>query len=157
MDRTSGYVTKLTYRNKMDSLQKGIITELQCQLDFIKLGYIVSRPIVPCRYDFLVDIGDTIIKVQCKTCHSNDNGDTIRFECRSTREVKSGEFAHRKYTENEIDYFYTTWNNIGYLVPVNECSTTKSLRLTAPKNNYQKVNFASDYELTKTLKRREDK
>lgn len=141
----------------MNSLQKGTITELQCQLDFIKLGYIVSQPIAPCRYDFLVDIGDAILRIQCKTCHPTNNGDAIRFECRSTREVKSGEFAHRNYTSNEIDYFYTTWNGIGYLVPVTECSSSKCLRLVPPKNNQLNVNFACDYELKKTLERREGK
>lgn len=140
-----------------NTLFKGTITELQCQMDFTKLGYVVSQPIVPCRYDFLVDIGNTIIKVQCKTCHPENEGSTIRFECRSTREVKSGEFAHRKYTTDEIDYFYTTWQGIGYLIPVTECSTSKSLRLTQAKNNNQSVNYAHDYELQKTLERREGK
>ena len=40
----------------MDTIKKGTITELYCELDFTKLGYVVSQPITPCRYDFIVDL-----------------------------------------------------------------------------------------------------
>ena len=138
----------------MDTIQKGVITELQCQIDFLKLGYLISQPISPCRYDFLVDLGNKIIRVQCKSCHSIDEeGTGIKFECRSTRGVKQGNFTeHRKYLSSEIDYFYTTWEGVGYLIPVSECSSSKTLRLKEPKGgNVTKINLAKDYEISKQL------
>ena len=137
----------------MDSIEKGVCTELYCQLDFTKLGYIVSQPIKPCRYDCLVDLGNKIIRVQCKTSRQVDEG-SIQFECRSSKKVKSTEFEHRKYLENEIDYFYTYWDGQGYLVPVQECSTTKKLRFLPPKNGQKTgITFASEYTVEKTLER----
>lgn len=151
MDRTCGYVTKLTEKN-MNTIQKGVVTELQCQLDFTKLGYVVSQPITPCRYDFLVDLGNKIIKVQCKSCHSiDDNNTAVQFECRSTRNVKQGDYSnHRKYLETEIDYFYTTYNGQGYLIPVQECSTSKILRFASTSNN-KNISWATNYEIQKVL------
>lgn len=136
----------------MNTIQKGVVTELQCQLDFTKLGYIVSQPITPCRYDFLVDLGNKIIKVQCKSCHSIDNNNTaVQFECRSTRNVKQGDYSnHRKYLETEIDYFYTTYNGQGYLIPVQECSTSKILRFASTSNN-KNISWATNYEIQKVL------
>lgn len=136
----------------MNTIQKGVVTELQCQLDFTKLGYIVSQPITPCRYDFLVDLGNKIIKVQCKSCHSIDNDNTaVQFECRSTRNVKQGDYSnHRKYLETEIDYFYTTYNGQGYLIPVQECSTSKILRFASASNN-KNISWATNYEIQKVL------
>lgn len=139
----------------MDTIQKGVMTEIQCELDFIRLGYIVSKPIYPCRYDYLVDIGTKIIKIQCKTSHEIDNG-AIMFCCRSSRGVKQGKTEHRNYTSDEIDYFYTSWEGKGYLVPVSECSSSKTLRFIQPKTgNHTKVSMATEYEIVKTLERSE--
>ena len=153
-DRAHGYVTKLIYKKNMDTIQKGVITELQCQIDFTKLGYVVSQPISPCRYDFVIDVDGKFIRVQCKSCHPIDEECSgVKFECRSTRNVKQGDYSnHRKYLDTEIDYFYTCWNGIGYLIPVSQCSTNKTLRFTKPKNgNVSNISYAKDYEITNIL------
>lgn len=135
----------------MTSIQKGTLTELQCQYDFTRLGYLVSQPISPCRYDFIVDIGTSLIRIQCKTARLENNG-TIRFECRSGRGVKDG-FLHERYSKEQIDYFYTCWENIGYLIPVEECSTSKSIRLQKIGTIYQNSTYAEDCTIEKTLER----
>ena len=129
--------------------QKGNLTELQCLTSFIKYGCTVSIPYGDCaRYDFLVDINGKIIKVQCKTSHIFGDEDGIEFACRSTEPTGGKGTKNRRYTEDEIDFFCTYFNNKCYLIPVNECSTIKKLRFIPPKNN-QKVgiSFAKDYEL----------
>ena len=64
------------------------------------------------------------------------NGKLLKIQCKTSHEVESG----------------TYWDNICYLVPINECSVSKKLRFIPPKNG-QKVGitFASDYELPKQL------
>ena len=134
----------------MNTIEKGFLTELQCQKDFIELGYIVSQPIIPCRYDFLVDLGDKIIKVQCKSSHLNDTvGKSITFYCQSTHNPKGGKNIKKGY-KNQIDYFYTCWEEQGYLVPVSECSSTKTLRFTV-EHPTKTMNWAKDYEIQKVL------
>lgn len=132
----------------LDSKQVGNLTELQCITAFYELGYRVSLPYGEnSRYDFIADIDGILKRVQVKTCKPSEDGSVISFPCRSTR-VNSNGCYHRRYTEDEIDYFCTYYNNQCYLIPVNECSNEKKLRFSKPKNNQQGgINYADEYEL----------
>ena len=55
----------------MDTNLKGTITELKCKTYFLELGYIVSTPDSPTRYDFMLDKGEKVLKVQGKTSHTD--------------------------------------------------------------------------------------
>lgn len=135
----------------LTSKQKGNLTELKCISAFYELGYQCSIPYGEnSRYDFIADVNGKLLKIQCKTSHEVDSG-VIEFSCRSCRSNTQSNLQ-RKYTANEVDYFCTYWDNICYLVPINECSVSKKLRFIPPKNG-QKVGitFASDYELPKQL------
>ena len=133
-----------------ETKQKGLITELQCELAFSEIGILLSKPIVEdSRYDYIADLGDHFIKIQCKTSSVGENDDYIVFSTRSTR-VNSTETIQRSYTKDEIDYFYTYYNGKSYLVPVEECSSAKKLRFNPPQNN-QNYNKAENYELITIL------
>lgn len=102
------------------------------------------------RYDFIADINGTLIKIQCKTSRKV-NDETIEFSCRSCRSTTASNIS-RTYSKDEIDYFCTYWNNQCYLIPVEECFTTKNLRFVPPKNNQKAgIVYAEKYELPKQL------
>lgn len=135
--------------------QKGIISELQCILSFNQLGYKVSIPYgEDSRYDFIADIEGKLIRVQVKTSsYKNGNKEAIMFPCRSSHTNSKGT-QNVRYTSEEIDYFCTYFDNECYLVPIEECSTEKTLRFIAPRNGQLKgVSFASDYELKKQIEK----
>lgn len=50
----------------LDTNIRGTITELKCKLYFLELGYMVSTPESPTRYDFILDTGKKIIKNSSK-------------------------------------------------------------------------------------------
>ena len=51
-----------------DNTIKGVLTELQCQKDFIERGILVSQPITQdSKYDYIVDIKGILYKIQCKS------------------------------------------------------------------------------------------
>ena len=130
--------------------QKGLITELQCQLAFSNLGFTVSQPInEDSRYDFIVDIDNHLIRIQCKTCSVLEDGTGITFATRSSRS-NTNENIQRQYTKDEIDYFYTYYNGNSYLVKVEETSSQKTLRFTNPHNNTN-INWADDFLLETVL------
>ena len=137
----------------MNSKQKGNITELECMLAFMKLGYNVLTPYGDCeRYDFVVDIDNKFYKIQSKTSSSDDDGASFKFSCRSCNR-KDGAIVHHTYTKEEIDYFVTTFNGIIYLIPVEECGADKRLRLQPTKNGQVRgVTWAKDYELEEVIK-----
>ena len=137
----------------MNSKQKGNITELETMLAFIKLGYNVLTPYGDCeRYDYVVDVNGKFIRVQSKTSHTSDNGASFQFSGRSCHR-KDGQIVHHQYTNNEIDYFATSFNNKTYLVPVDECGADKRLRILPTKNGqFRGITWAKDYELEEVVK-----
>ena len=140
-------------KNMMNSKQIGNITELETMLAFIKLGYNVLTPYGDCeRYDFVVDANGKFIRVQSKTSRTEDDGASFSFSCRSCNR-KDGKIIHHHYTNNEIDYFVTTFNGKCYLVPVDECGNDKRLRILSTKNGQVRgVTWAKEYELEEVVK-----
>ena len=121
-------------------------TELECQLYFTKLGYNVLTPICEdCRYDMIVDFDGILTRIQIKTCHLTAKEDGISFSTRSVQ-VNTAENKAKSYTKEQIDYFATYYDNNCYMVPVEECSTEKTLFFsdTKYKNQYDR-SFAKDY------------
>ena len=130
----------------MDTNIKGIVTELKCKTYFLELGYTVSTPENPVRYDFILDTGDKLLKVQVKTSSARDES-SIKFSCRSTH-VNCRGVSNVRYKAEDVDYFATYWEGQCYLVPFNECSTEKTLRFSPPKSGQIKgITFAKDYLL----------
>jgi methyltransferase-like protein len=133
--------------------QKGLITEMEVMLAIIKLGYNVSQPLnADSKYDCIADINNKLIRIQVKTSHlSNTTKDSIKFKCSSTTTTQN----HRKqtgYTSNDVDYFATCWKGQVYLIPVNECSSEKTLHLIKDKI-HSTWSYAEDYLLEEVISR----
>ena len=110
------------------------------------MGYIVSVPEIVCRYDFLLDIGTSILRIQAKTCRESSDGSCIIFNTSNVTHNSNG-YKNRKYTADQVDYFCTYYKEKCYLIPFSECpSKEKKLRLVPPKNSQVKnIYFAKDY------------
>ena len=140
---------------ELTTKQKGNITEIQCLLAFISQGYKVSIPYgEDCRYDLVLDIKNKLYRIQCKTSHALENPeDGFKFKTRSivitTHGVKSS-----TYSNEEIDFFATMYEDKCYLVPVEECGNEKTLRFRYPANGQKKgISLAVNYELREIIKR----
>lgn len=138
----------------LNTKQRGNITELECMLAFLKLGYNILTPYGDCeRYDFVVDINNHFYRIQVKSANINHIEEGyIEFNT-ANKTTRNGKFIRHAYTEDQIDYFMTAYNNQTYLIPVNECSkTAKRLRFIPPKNGQTiGITFASDYELERMV------
>lgn len=132
----------------------GQLTELKCQIDFCERGIVLSQPTNPSsRYDFIADINGKLYRIQCKTAHLESN-DRISITVQS----KNWNNGERHSYVGEVDYFYTNWNDQGYLLPIELCTETnkqKFLRLGEPSqytNNNCNALYGKDYEIEKILK-----
>ena len=153
-EQVAVYLTLQVFvKNKMNSKQKGNITELETMLAFLKLGYNVLTPYGDCeRYDFVVDANNKFYRIQAKTSHTEDEGASFKFACRSCNR-KDGKIIHHNYTNEEIDYFVTMFNGKCYLIPVEECGADKRLRILPTKNGQTRgISWAKDYELEEVIK-----
>ena len=130
---------------------------MECMLAFMKLGYGVNIPFgEDSRYDFIADINNKLYKIQCKTSSEVLDGENvvgIKFKTVRQSGSNATNWSRTKYKSDEVDYFATSYQGKCYLVPLNECSNEKTLRIQLPKNNQIKgISFLKDYELSEVLK-----
>lgn len=123
----------------IDTKVKGNTTEMECMLEFMKLGYQVSIPFgEDSRYDFIGDINGKLLRVQCKTCSEvfDDNEAITAIKFKTVRQSGGNAKVNTrtKYTTEEIDYFATSYQGKCYLVSVTQCSNEKTLRILPTKN-----------------------
>lgn len=137
----------------MDYTQaRGNIVEIQCMSKFFEYGIECSIPYGNgARYDFIADINGQLIRIQCKSSSMIDN---VSFHFSTVSQTTNSQKTTRhRYTKNEIDYFATYYNEKVYLVPVEECSTSKTLRFAPPSNGQKNYNRAEDYEIDIVLEK----
>ena len=136
----------------MDNITKGTITELKCITYLLELGYNVAVPQKTDRYDFILDTGTELLKVQVKACHHRHDKDSITFATASRRQTRDGIVNH-DYRLDNIDYFCTWYDTRCYLVPVSDCGKhEKNLRLVPTKNGQTKnIAFAENYLVERIL------
>ena len=138
---------------ELTTKQKGNLTELQCLAAFMGQGCGVSIPYGDnSKYDFIADINGQLFKIQVKTSSLKDEN-AIKFSCRTTH-VNCNGVKNERYSEKDVDFFATYWEDECYIVPVKECSVEKTLRFAPPKNGHTKnISFAQDYLLAKQLEK----
>ena len=142
----------------IDTKVKGNTTEMECMLEFMKLGYQVSIPFgEDSRYDFIGDINGKLLKIQCKACSEifDDNENIMAIKFKTVRQSGGNAKVNTrtKYTAEEIDYFATSYQGKCYLVPVTQCSNEKTLRILPTKNGQIKgITWLKDCELSEVIK-----
>ena len=139
--------------------QKGLAIELHCLQDMTAFGYQCLTPIGDsCRYDVAVDLGDRIIRIQCKSAHwSLDTKEpNVAFQFNAARQTTNTKKTIRyKYDSNEIDYFYTWFEGQGYLIPIGKVTgTTFRMRYEYPSSGQREgIHIAKNYTVEKELMR----
>jgi hypothetical protein len=130
----------------------GNLNELKCIARFIELGYECSIPYGNgAKYDFIADINGKLIRIQCKSSSFSRSGGVIDKNAIQISTVSqttnTKKTIRHLYDDSQIDYFATCFDDQVYLIPVNECSTTKTLRFKPPLNKNNKYNKAEDYKI----------
>lgn len=133
----------------------GAITEQKCFLKCLEQGFQISKPLFDnARYDFILDTGARLFKIQIKTSHwTNDNKESFSFNCYSQHSTGDGN-KRMKYTNKEIDYFMTEQDGKFYLFPAPEQGMTqKTLRVKPCLSGQTKnISFAEDYLFEEVIK-----
>ena len=131
----------------------GAVTEQKCFLKCIEAGYIVSRPIFDnARYDFILDTGTKLLKIQVKTSHwVDETHGSFVFNGYSQHSIGGGN-KRMKYTKNEIDYFMTENDGKFYLYPAPEENGFAEKRLRVLPTNKSNITWAKDYLFEEVIK-----
>lgn len=144
----------------MDTKHIGNLTELQCITRFYELGFPVSIPYGDSeKYDMILDISGNLYRLQCKHAkvHKNEENLIDYITIKTTWQsgyTKHSSYKRNQYTKKDCDYFVTYYEGRNYLIPVEECSNEKNLRILKPKNNQIKgINFLKDFVDEEVLKK----
>lgn len=139
----------------MNTQLRGAITEQKCFLKCLEFGFNVSKPLFDnARYDFILDTGTQLLKIQIKTSHWKDEKhDAFIFNCYSQHSTGNGN-KRMKYTDKEIDYFMTEMEGLYYLVPAStDGALQKTLRIIMPNSGQTThISFASDFLFDEVVK-----
>ena len=133
--------------------RKGAIAETAIAAAATKLGIPVLRPIVEhSRYDLAFEVGDRILRVQCKWGRLDDERAVISVQLQGSWLSPTAGYVRSSYAENEIDLLAVYCDELDrcYLLPIALVAGRRaiSLRLTPPKNGQRAcVNRAIDFEL----------
>ena len=124
---------------------KGYLTEQKCFVKCLEAGYIISKPLFDnARYDFILDTGNKLLRIQVKTSAWNEDHSAFSFNGYSQHSTGNGN-KRMKYTKAEVDYFMTEKDNIFYLYPAEEQGfVSRVLRITS-KQNQSSIKWAKDY------------
>lgn len=131
----------------------GEITEQQVALEFLKLGILISKPLVQSsRYDFIVDINNKLYKIQVKTGTFKE--DSYLEFATSTSHTNCQGTLNLSYSKEDVDFFATMYEGQCYLIPFELCGKrNQRIRFIPTKNNQTKgVLFAKDFRLEDIVK-----
>ena len=134
--------------------QKGGIAETKIAAAATELGISVLRPIVEHgRYDLGFEIGDEILRVQCKWASLDDERAVIKVLLRTSRHTPHG-YVSTSYTADEIDAVAVYCGDLDrcYLLPISLVEGRRCiyLRMTPPRNGQRAcINLARDFELAR--------
>jgi prevent-host-death family protein len=137
----------------LSSDRKGAIAETAIAAAATKLGISVLRPIVDHeRYDLAFEIGDRILRVQCKWGRLDDDGAVIQVQLQGSWLSPTAGYVRSSYSEDEIDLVAVYCGDLDrcYLLPIALVAGRRAiyLRLTPPKNGQRAcINLASDFDL----------
>ena len=125
--------------------QIGYLTEQKCFVKCLELGYTISKPLFDnARYDFILDTGEKLLRIQVKSSSWNEDHSAFSFNGYSQHSTSNGN-KRMKYTNKEIDYFMTEKDGVFYLYPAEEEGfASKILRITS-KQNQPQIKWAKDY------------
>ncbi|HWF32447.1 MAG TPA: group I intron-associated PD-(D/E)XK endonuclease [Solirubrobacteraceae bacterium] len=136
--------------------QKGAAAEAAITAAVIQLGLTVLRPLCEGRrYDLIVDLEPTLLRVQCKLARRVRG--VLAINLQTCRHTPRG-YIRTSYSASEIDAVavYSAELNRSFLLPVADVAGTRdvSLRLDAARNNQAHgIRWASDYELAAMIAR----
>ncbi|MFC4358240.1 group I intron-associated PD-(D/E)XK endonuclease [Halobium salinum] len=136
----------------MSTKQRGDETESRLLAELISRGYSVSVPFGDNdRYDLVVDAGDSLYRVQCKTGWVEEEA-RIRFKTGS-KTTKDGVPVTTDYGD-DIDSFavYCAETTTCYWIPADEAGKKSTyLRVVEAAIDHPSVKYARDYRFARNL------
>jgi hypothetical protein len=113
-----------------ETCAKGSSIELKCAAGFVERGFEVSFPYGNgARYDFIVDDGLKLYRIQCKKARKAPNGNY--YLCTRSSHRSGNKVVESTYTREQVDYFCTIVDGIVLVVDIKKCENKKGITIHA--------------------------
>ena len=127
-------------------------TTLAVMLALHESGYQVAVPFGEnTRYDFILDDGVTLLRLQCKT--GRPRMGAIEFSTASSYAHHPNEKPTQRHYQGQVDHFavYCRQTRGVYVIPIGELPLDRAyLRITPPRNGQRKrIRHAKDFEIAR--------
>lgn len=138
----------------LSSDRKGAIAEAKIAAAAVELGISILRPINEhARYDLGFDVGDKILRVQCKWGRLDDDGAVVQVQLQGSWLSPTAGYVRSSYSADEIDLVAVYCHPLDrcYLLPIALVAGRRAifLRLTPPKNGQRAcINLADEFEFS---------
>ncbi|WP_132056909.1 group I intron-associated PD-(D/E)XK endonuclease [Halorussus amylolyticus] len=133
-------------KGAVNTKDKGDETEAKVIHELISNGYSVSVPFGDNdKYDLVVDCGEGLQRIQCKTAWTN-KPDTMRFNTHS-QTTRDGKYHENTY-DGDIDAFIVRYpkNERIYWVDIEEATGQKMELRFEGEIDHPSINWAEEYE-----------
>lgn len=113
---------------------------LACAIWYLsKMGYTICLPLTDSQdYDLLVDINNSIKKVQVKTSRHKHNGKVFEVDLRVKGGNRSGTGIIKKLNKDSIDYlFVLTSDGDKYFIPSENLGGVSGIKLVERYNEFK--------------------
>ncbi len=146
----------------MNSNRKGAIAETAIAFEATPLGLPVLRPVVEHgRFDLGFEIGDKLLRVQCKWASLDPHGRVVYVRVGGNRYTPQG-YVLSTYREHEIDLLAAYCADLDrcFLLPSSLVADRRTVQLhLEPPLNRQRasINLASDYDFTGAVAQLEER
>ena len=95
---------------------------------FVDYGYMVSQPNGTADYDLIVDVNNSLKRVQVKSSIKGDGNVNI---CKGTNAAKSGKQGKYAYPPESIDFFavHDVMHDAWYIIPRGATGNARNIRI----------------------------
>ena len=136
----------------MNTQHIGYLTEQKCFLKCLEAGFMISKPLFDnARYDFILDTGTKLLRIQVKASTWNEDKTAFTFNGYSQHSTGNGN-KRMKYTNKEKDNIMTEKDGIYYLYPAEETGFVQKTLRVESKQNQSNIKWAKDYEFLEVSK-----
>jgi hypothetical protein len=111
-------------RDQANASTKGLLAELQFELECLRRGFTLSKPVHPkCVYDYVLESEGKFLKIQVKYTSCKNPSGNFRLTC--AKGSTSDQSKRQVYKSSDIDYFAgLTEAGDWYLIPIKASVST---------------------------------
>jgi hypothetical protein len=115
---------------QLSSNRAGAVAEKVVMTRLLQAGYEVSEPVVPCRYDLVVDMEDGLARTQVKRGFEDSRDDTLRVNMMGSVHRGATRYESVEYGPEDVDAFaiYDPVNDRVYWLWFEEAPATELRR-----------------------------